>query len=127
MDTPTRSQIMYSLNDPKIASSEPTDLVADMVVDSYIGAPKSVSGWPFPKLVQNDEPPAVSSCRNALMMATFAAHAARGALRNRGGSAACTAYTSASAITRVVPVVTTVVAPVTTPCVFGGVPFPVAN
>src|SRR5258706_15671869 len=75
-----------------------------------MGAPSRVSGWPLPRFVQNDEPPAVSSCRTLLMMATFPTHAAPGAFLNRGGSAACTAYTSPSAITVVVAVVTTVVA-----------------
>src|SRR6266566_3794406 len=127
METPTRSQMMYWLKSPKIASREPTPLVADMVVDSRIGAPSRVSGWPLPRFVQKDEPPAVSSCRNALMIATFATQEHFGALRNRGGRAPWVAYTSPIAITSVVAVVITVVAAETTPCVFGGVPFPVAN
>src|SRR5262252_4273689 len=49
------------------------------------------------------------------MIATLATQAQPGALRNRGGSAACTAYTSARAMTVVVPVVTTVVAAGTMP------------
>src|SRR5258708_33643842 len=81
-----------------------------------MGAPKSVSGWPLPRFVQNDDPPAVSSCRILLMMATFATHAAPGAFLNLGGSAAWVAYMSPSAMTVAVAVVTTVVAPLTAPC-----------
>src|SRR5258708_40334920 len=75
-----------------------------------MGAPRRVSGWPLPRLVQKLEPPAVSSWRILLMIATFATHAAPGAFLNLGGSAAWVAQMSPRAMTVVVAVVTTGVA-----------------
>ena len=46
---------------------------------------------------------------------------------NLGGSACCVAYTSAITNAAVPAVVMTLVAPVMTPCGFGGVPFPTVN
>src|ERR1017187_1450309 len=91
-----------------------------------MGLPISCSGWSFPRFVQNDAPPAVSSALVRLIWATFATHAQFGLLRNLGGSDACRLYTSARTYAPVVTVAVVDVAPTTTP-VGCAVPVPVAN
>jgi hypothetical protein len=86
---------------------------------------EGLCGIPSPIRSQSCAPPAVSSARMMLYIARLATICARG--RKRGPSAASSEYRFAAVIVRPVLAATVVVAPVTTPDGFGGVPLPVAK